>query len=65
MVLDDPVGLSTCVNLSYMLLLPVYPAPHQVLVVAVACESNTVGWFVDLMSLYASVCDISFICTCH
>jgi hypothetical protein len=42
-------------NLSYMLLLPVYPAPYQVLVVAVACETNTVGYLIDLMHQVASV----------
>jgi hypothetical protein len=42
-------------NLSYMLLLPVYPVFQQLLVVAVACGSNTGGWLIDWMPLVASV----------
>jgi hypothetical protein len=42
-------------NLSYVLLLPVYPVSHQLLVVDVACGSNTVGWLIDWMPLVASV----------
>jgi hypothetical protein len=40
-------------NLSYMLLLHVYPASHQLLVVVVACGSNTGGWLIDWMPLVA------------
>jgi hypothetical protein len=39
----------------YVLLLLVYPAPHQVLVVDVACGINTVGYLIYLMHLVASV----------
>jgi NADPH:quinone reductase-like Zn-dependent oxidoreductase len=35
--------------LPFMLLLLVYPAPHQVLVVVVACGINTVGYLIYLM----------------
>jgi ABC-type arginine transport system permease subunit len=48
-----------------MLMLLVYLASHQVLVVVVACESNSGGWLKDLMPLDASVCAISFICACQ
>jgi hypothetical protein len=46
--LDDPViiiCLLNCYILVYMMLLLVYEASHQVLVVAVACKSMTVGWW--------------------
>jgi hypothetical protein len=39
----------------YMLMLLVYPTPHQVLVVALACGINIVGYLIYLMHLVASV----------
>jgi hypothetical protein len=52
-------------NSFQMLLLLVDPAPHQILVDAVACESNTGGWLNGLIPLDASVCVISFVCACQ